>query len=98
MGWLADIAKFTRRLITIEKTLADNTDRISQLRIELNALTEFSRNVAAIVERNQAVADSRHELLVSQLQNELLKLENKMLLSAQNRRYDGGELPPDSTG
>ncbi|MEL7226406.1 MAG: hypothetical protein AAGL17_16630 [Cyanobacteria bacterium J06576_12] len=62
----------------------------------MNALTGFSRNVAALVEKNQAVADERHNLLVAQLQNELLKLENKMLIAGQERSSRKGELPSDS--
>lgn len=96
MSWLRDIAKFARQLIVIEQKVEGNTERIKQLRKEMNSLTEFSRRVAVIVERNQAEADGRHELLVAQLQNELLKLENKALLAAQRQQQDKGELPLDS--
>ena len=97
MSWLTDIAKFAKRLIIIEQRVEDNTGRINHLRKELNALTEFSRQVAAIVERNQTAADDRHRLLVAQLQNELLRLENKMLLAARDRQQNKDELPPDPT-
>ena len=96
MSWITDIAGLAKQLITIETRVKDNTDDIKDLQQELKELTKFTQKVAVMVERYQTTADSKHDLLIAQLQNELLKLENKMLLAGQNRRNDAGDLPPDS--
>ena len=95
MSWIADVGRYVRRLVTLEQKVEDNTKEITALRKELRVLSDFSKKVAIIVENNQEVANNRHKLLIVQLQNELLKLENKMLLAGQNRRNDAGDLPPD---
>ena len=94
MSWLQEVASFAKRLILLEQRVEDNAQTIKELREELKALTEFSRRVAAIVERNQAAADDRHKLLVTQLQNELLRLENRVLVNNQKHQQVKGELSP----
>lgn len=76
---LSDIASFGKKLLFLTERVDKNAEEIKALRQDLKALTNFTQEVAYAVKRNQASAEDKSTILVQKIENELLKLENRLL-------------------
>lgn len=83
MSWHQDLLNFVKRLLKLEERVEKNAEEIAAIRQDLKALTEFTNRVAYAVKSNRERQESDHKILVLQLENELLRLENR--LSTSNR-------------
>ncbi|MEM6436011.1 MAG: hypothetical protein AAF773_19480 [Cyanobacteria bacterium P01_D01_bin.115] len=89
MSWVNDLASFAKKLLLLETRVETNTKEIKALRQDLKALTEFTQKVAYAVRRNHEQAGYKHSMLVTKLENELLKLECRLNVSSQSANLNG---------
>lgn len=89
MSWFKDFTDLVKQTITLESRVETNTKEIEALRHDLNNLTEFVNKVARAVSANKNQIKHKHELsqgeikrldsiLAVKLENELLKLSNRL--------------------
>lgn len=98
MKIFSNFAKLAKLILLTEKRVEDNSKAIYELRQEVKALTKFSYEVANAVQRSQDRAEHRHEILVSDLQAELMKLEKQFIvtnLSGRNTLKAAPFSPPE---
>lgn len=81
---LSDFAIFGKKLLFLNERVDGNAEEIKALRQDLKALTDFTQRVAYAVKKNQESENDKNTILVQRLENELLRLENRLLSSSQN--------------
>jgi len=83
MSWHQELLSFVKRLLKLEERVEKNTEEIKAIRQDLKELTEFTSRVAYAVKNNRGKQEADHKILVLQLENELLKLENRLSSSSR---------------
>lgn len=86
---LSDIASFGKKLLFLSERVDKNAEEIETLRQDLKTLTDFTQKVAYAVRRNESRAEDRSTIVMQKIENELLKLENRLL--TVNQPYRLGE-------
>ncbi len=99
-NWVERLAEFAKKLLKLQEQVEKNSEEIKTIRQDLNALTEFTRKVAYAVRSDRERQEADHKILVLQLQNELLKLENRLSTGrvTQLDSSQDAKLLPDSNG
>lgn len=93
MNWIESFTAFAKRLLQLQGRVEQNTEEIAALRKDLKELTEFTRRVAQAVQRNRDRQESDHKILILKLENELLKLENRLSSSSRFIQMETAQEP-----
>ena len=76
--------EFGRQLLTLKSQVEKNTQDIKELRQDLKELTSAVQKLAYTVRRNSENDSHEREKLVLRLENTLLEIERRFLLSGKN--------------
>ena len=75
---------FGRQLLTLKSQVEKNTQDIKEVRQDLKELTNAVQGLAYSVQRNNENESHEREKIVLRLENALLKVERRFILSAKN--------------
>jgi hypothetical protein len=75
---------FGKQLLTLKSQVENNTQDIKEMRQDLKELANIVQSLAYSVQRNNENESHEREKIILHLENALLKVERRFLLSAKN--------------
>lgn len=78
MSWWSDFASLVQRILTLSRELELNRADIKEMQTQIRDLTAIVRALAQENRHSKEQADQRHENLLLELENRLLKHEKSL--------------------